>query len=190
MADTLLAQRLHQHAYRTGEFTLASGERSSEYLDVRGAICNPRVNRPLLHALAGFAATEPPVDAVAGVVLGGALLAQLFGHELHKPVLPVRPLAKEHGLAQSVEGLLNLPDAGMGAAVYLLEDVITSGGSALKALRHLADQGIIVRRLIAVVDRQQGGLEAIAKEFPAVPVVALTTLAEVRAAVPVAVKPL
>lgn len=180
MVSTLLNSRLHQYAYRTGEFTLSSGERSSEYLDVRSAILNPRVNRLLISTIESHIIAQPALDAIAGVLFGGAMLAQLLGYTLHKPVLAVRTVAKQHGLSQLVEGALNLPNGGRDASVFLLEDVITSGNSVLQALRVLGEQGVVVKRVIAVVNREQGGLEAIAKEYPAIPVLALTTLAAVR----------
>lgn len=160
---------------RTGDFQLSSGERSSEYLDVRAAILAE--NNGIAWQAFGLI---PAVDAFAGVVLGGALLAlRLAQWRNSVPALAVRAEPKQHGLQQQVEGLANVQP---GAMVALVEDVVTSGGSVLRAADALHAAGLRVVHVLAVVDREQGGLERVRAALPGVPVLALTTLEKVRGA--------
>jgi orotate phosphoribosyltransferase len=104
-----------------------------------------------------------PIVAVAGVELGGCPLASavavtsaLAGHPLD--ALYVRKDAKDHGSKRLIEGSDHLQK---GAQIALLEDVVTTGGSTLKAVAKLHEAGFVVRSVWALVDRQEGGAEAI-----------------------------
>ena len=104
---------------------------------------------------------EPEAVAVAGLTLGAdplvsavALQAALVGRSLD--ALIVRKEAKGHGTGAWLEGPLPEP----GARITVLEDVVTTGGSALKAVNQLREAGYRVDRVVAIVDRQEGGREA------------------------------
>jgi orotate phosphoribosyltransferase len=152
---TLLSQR----AYRHGQFTLASGRSSHHYVN-----CKPVSLSGEGLALLGsqmLQLVEAEAAAVAGLTLGAdplvsavAMRAALEGRALD--ALIVRKEAKGHGTGAWLEG--PLPAAG--STVTVLEDVVTSGGSSLKAVNQLRQAGYVVNRVVAIVDRQEGGQEA------------------------------
>jgi orotate phosphoribosyltransferase len=156
-----LLQLLAERAYRHGEFTLASGRSSHHYVN-----CKPvSLSGAGLALLGALMLEEVETDAVAvgGLTLGAdplvsavAMRAALDGRSLD--ALIVRKQAKGHGTGAWLEG--PLPPGG--SLVTVLEDVVTSGGSALQAVRQLTQAGYRVQRVVAIVDRQEGGREAIA----------------------------
>ena len=151
----LLATR----AYRHGEFTLASGRTSHHYVNCK-PVSLSGVGLALLGGLM-LEHVEPEAAAVAGLTLGAdplvsavALRAALAGRDLD--ALIVRKEAKGHGTGAWLEG--PLPQAG--SRITVLEDVVTTGGSSLKAVKQLREAGYVVERVVTIVDRQEGGLEA------------------------------
>jgi orotate phosphoribosyltransferase len=158
-ARVLLLRLLAERAYRRGSFTLASGRHSDHYVN-----CKPVSLSGVGLALLGrqlLALVEPTAAAVAGLTLGAdplvsavALQAALEGRPLD--ALIVRKEAKGHGTGAWLEG--PLPPAG--STITVLEDVVTTGGSSLKAVTQLRQAGYRVNRVVAIVDRQEGGLEA------------------------------
>jgi len=155
----LLLERLASRAYRHGTFTLASGRTSDHYVN-----CKPVSLSGEGLALLGeqlLALVEPAAVAVAGLTLGAdplvsavAMRAALDGRSLD--ALIVRKEAKGHGTGAWLEG--PLPPAG--STVTVLEDVVTTGGSSLKAVQQLREAGFVVNRVVTIVDRQEGGLAA------------------------------
>ena len=155
----LLLERLAERAYRHGHFTLASGRSSNHYVN-----CKPVSLSGEGLALLGeqlLAEVEADAVAVAGLTLGAdplvsavALQAVLAGRRLD--ALIVRKEAKGHGTGAWLEG--PLPPAG--STITVLEDVVTTGGSSLKAVSQLRQAGYTVNRVVAIVDRQEGGLAA------------------------------
>lgn len=151
----LLATR----AYRHGNFTLASGRTSHHYVN-----CKPVSLSGSGLALLGvllLEQVEPEAMAVAGLTLGAdplvsavAQRAALEGRALD--ALIVRKEAKGHGTGAWLEGPLPEP----GSTITVLEDVVTTGGSSLKAVNQLRAAGYGVHRVVTIVDRQEGGLEA------------------------------
>lgn len=148
-------------------FTLASGKQSTYYLDLKQTILTAKGTfyvgclmwKEIRHNL-------NQVDAVAGVALGGCSLATavtsvsyLYNTVEDKPydTLYVRKESKEHGTKSLIEGPV-FP----GMHVVLLEDVVTSGTSSMKAVKVLQDAGINVDMVLAVVDREEGGAELFA----------------------------
>ncbi|MEI8250151.1 MAG: orotate phosphoribosyltransferase [Synechococcus sp. ELA057] len=156
--QTLLGM-LAERAYRHGRFTLASGRVSDHYVN-----CKPVSLSGIGLALLGsllLEQVEAGAVAVAGLTLGAdplvsavALQAALAGRSLD--ALIVRKEAKGHGTGAWLEG--PLPPAG--SRITVLEDVVTTGGSALKAVRQLQEAGYVVEQVVAIVDRQEGGAEA------------------------------
>lgn len=154
-----LLQLLAERAYRHGSFTLASGRSSDHYVN-----CKPVSLSGEGLALLGeqlLAEVEADAVAVAGLTLGAdplvsavALQAVLAGRRLD--ALIVRKEAKGHGTGAWLEG--PLPAAG--SRITVLEDVVTTGGSSLKAVNQLREAGYVVERVVTIVDRQEGGLEA------------------------------
>lgn len=158
-ARQTLLQLLAERAYRHGRFTLASGRTSDHYVN-----CKPVSLSGIGLALLGASMlelVEADAVAVAGLTLGAdplvsavALQAALAGRPLD--ALIVRKEAKGHGTGAWLEGPLPEP----GSRITVLEDVVTTGGSALKAVRQLQEAGYVVDQVVAIVDRQGGGSEA------------------------------
>jgi orotate phosphoribosyltransferase len=154
----LLLDLFCQLAYKEGDFVLSSGQRSSYYINGKQVTLHPQgalaVGRLLLSQL--------PMDtqAVAGLTLGAdpivsavSVVSALENRPI--PALIVRKESKGHGTMAYIEG----PSLPAGAKVVVLEDVVTTGQSAMKAVERLRDAGYQVEQVIALVDRQQGGAE-------------------------------
>ena len=133
-----LLELLKKDAYKKGEFTLSSGKKSEHYVN-----CKPVT-------LTGRGLTLGADPLVSGVSLVSALDGRLVDG------LIVRKEPKGHGTGAWIEG----PELKKGTKVTVLEDVVTSGGSAIKAAEKLRDAGYIVERVVTIVDRQEGGIEA------------------------------
>jgi orotate phosphoribosyltransferase len=155
----VLLERLAQRAYRHGEFTLASGRSSHHYVNCKPVSLSGE-GLALLGSLL-LEQVEPGAAAVAGLTLGAdplvsavAMAAALAGRNLD--ALIVRKEAKGHGTGAWLEGPLPEP----GSTITVLEDVVTTGGSSLKAVQQLRQAGYSVNRVVTIVDRQEGGLDA------------------------------
>ena len=155
----LLLQLLAERAYRHGQFTLASGRTSDHYVNCKPVSLSGQ-GLALLSAQM-LPLVEAQVVAVAGLTLGAdplvsgvAQAAALSGRSLD--ALIVRKEAKGHGTGAWLEG--PLPEAG--SRITVLEDVVTTGGSSLKAVNQLREAGYLVERVVTIVDRQEGGLAA------------------------------
>lgn len=152
---------LARQAYRRGRFTLASGRESEHYVNCK-PVSLSGTGLALLGALL-LEQVEPEAVAVAGLTLGAdplvsavAMRAALDGRPLD--ALIVRKQAKGHGTGAWLEG--PLPPSG--SRVTVLEDVVTTGGSAIKAVDQLRQAGYTVERVVTIVDRQEGGEAAMA----------------------------
>jgi orotate phosphoribosyltransferase len=168
--DRLLLER----SVRRGEFVLASGRKSSFYVDARlttmsaqGLALIGRLGRAAL-ATRGWAP-----ESVGGLTMGADPVSYAIAHAsagTQHPVqaFSVRKEAKAHGTGRRIEGNFTAGDR-----VVVTEDVITTGGSALQAVEAIQAEGGVVLGVLAVVDREEGGREAI--EGRGLAVVALTT---------------
>ncbi|ALF52346.1 orotate phosphoribosyltransferase [Nostoc piscinale CENA21] len=147
-----------QLAYQEGDFVLASGLRSTYYINKtqvtlhpQGALAVGRLLFPLLPA---------DTEAVAGLTLGAdpivtAVSVVSVYENRPIPALIIRKEAKGYGTKAYIEG----PTLPEGTKIVVLEDVVTTGQSALKAVNRLKDAGYIVEQVIGLVDRKQGGAE-------------------------------
>ncbi len=162
-ARARLRELIREHSLEFGSFRLASGGHSHFYIDLRKTTTHPEgaylVSTLILDRLQ---ASWP--DAAGGPSLGadplvGALaaLSHLYGHPLRTFI--VRSTSKEHGLGRLVEGHLHAGDR-----VVLLDDVVTRGGSLIRAARVVREQGAQAVRALTVLDRQNGGPELLARE--------------------------
>jgi len=155
---TLLAQQ----AYRFGDFSLASGKKSSHYVN-----CKPvSLSGPGLLSISSLFLKQlnESDSAVAGLTLGAdplvsgvVMLAAQSG--INFSGLIVRKEAKGHGTGAWLEG----PLPPKGSVITVLEDVVTTGGSSLKAVERLRSQGYLVNQVLAIVDREEGGVDAMSK---------------------------
>jgi orotate phosphoribosyltransferase len=154
-----LAAALREHAYLEGDFVLRSGRRSRYYLDKYRFETQPDLLRPLGEALAGAVAEHAP-DAVriAGPELGAVVLVAAAALSGGMPFLIVRKEAKEYGTAKRLEGQFE-----PGEEVCLIEDVVTSGGAAVGAVEALREADLVCRTAVCVVDREEGGADALAR---------------------------
>jgi orotate phosphoribosyltransferase len=153
-----LRDRLIDRAYLEGDFLLRSGRRSRYYLDKYLFETDPVLLAGLGEELAGLVRMHAPdVELLAGPELGAVPLAAMTAVETGLPYLLVRKAAKEYGTAKRVEGLYE-----PGQAVCVIEDIVTSGGALLSAVEGLREAGLDVSAAICVVDREEGGGEAIA----------------------------
>jgi orotate phosphoribosyltransferase len=147
-----------EQAYKEGDFVLSSGQRSTYYINCKPVTLNPLgalfTGRVLLSML------PPDADAVAGLTLGADPIVSAVSvvsafSNTPIPGLIVRKEAKGHGTQAYIEG----PTLPEGAKVVVLEDVVTTGQSAMKAVTRLRDAGYVVEQVISLIDRKQGGAE-------------------------------
>jgi orotate phosphoribosyltransferase len=154
-----LAAALREHAYLEGDFILRSGRRSSYYLDTYRFETRPDLLAVLgEHIAAAVAEHEPEAVRIASPELGAVVLAAATSLSSGLPFLIVRNKAKEYGTANRLEGLFE-----PGERVCLVEDVVTSGGAAVEALDALREAGLECRIAVCVVDREEGGMDALAR---------------------------
>jgi orotate phosphoribosyltransferase len=146
-------------AYLEGDFVLRSGRRSSYYLDKYRFETQPELLAPLGERLAAAVAEhEPEAARLAAPELGAVALAAAAALAGGLPFVIVRGRAKEYGTANRIEG----PFAA-GELVCLVEDVVTSGGALTEAVHALREAGLVVRNAVCVVDREEGGSDALAR---------------------------
>jgi orotate phosphoribosyltransferase len=154
-----LAAAIRDAALLEGDFVLRSGRRSSYYLDKYRFGTRPDLLRPLGEAIAAAVrAHEPDAVRLAAPELGAVTLATAAALELDLPFVIVRGEAKRHGTANRIEGSYE-----PGERVCLVEDVVTSGGAAIEAVAALREAGLEVSTAICVVDREEGGVDALAR---------------------------
>ncbi len=158
------------------EFTLSSGEKSRVYCDLKKSALRHEAAEPLAKLIHTASAPFGPVDAYAGVALGGCHLASVASVLSDRAVaLHVRKEAKDHGTKNLVEA----PGLAQGSKVVLVEDVTTTAGSALRALEALKAGGYNVVAVVTVVDRRGAwGGERPPAEIGGVPIVSLFRLEE------------
>jgi len=173
--DTLLAE-LREHALVIGEVTLSSGRTAQYYVDAKRALLRPTAYRAAGVLIAAEAA-ERGADAVGGMTMGADPLAcAAIGSEEGDGLVAffVRKERKQHGLQRWIEG----PELAAGTRCLVVEDVVTTGGSTVRAIERIREEGLEVAGVTAVVDRLAGGAEAIeeAADAPYRPLVTIDEL--------------
>jgi orotate phosphoribosyltransferase len=159
VTDDELKRALCDHAYLEGDFVLRSGRRSRYYLDKYRFETRPELLAELGRRLAAAAREEAPdAERLAGPELGAVALAAAASLASGLPFVIVRKAAKEYGTANRVEGAHE-----PGEIVCLVEDVVTSGGALLESVEALRAAGLTVRTAVCVVDREEGGIAALAR---------------------------
>ncbi|WP_017303166.1 orotate phosphoribosyltransferase [Spirulina subsalsa] len=153
-----LLDLLVQYAYQEGDFVLSSGQRSTYYIN--GKQVTLRAEGALLVGRLLWECLPQGTQGVAGLTLGAdpivtavSVVSALENQPI--PALIVRKEAKGHGTKAYIEG----PSLEAGASVVVLEDVVTTGKSAMLAVERLRDAGYRVNQVMALVDREQGGRE-------------------------------
>jgi orotate phosphoribosyltransferase len=161
-----LKQIIIELSYEKRKVTLASGRESDFYFDGK---------QTTLHAEGGYLVGRlfyeaikdvEGVEAVGGITLGAdpiatatSIAGHLDGRKLHAFIIRKEP--KGHGTGQWLEGRKNLP---AGTRVIIVEDVVTTGGSSMKAVRRAEEEGLAVLGIVTLVDREEGGRENIEQE--------------------------
>jgi len=159
LTDAELGAALREYAYLEGDFVLRSGRRSRYYLDKYRFETRPDLLGPLGERIARVVAEhEPEAVRLAGPELGAVPLAAAASLASGLPFLIVRKEAKEYATANRLEGLFE-----PGECVCLVEDVVTSGGAAVAAVEALREAGLTCRTAVCVVDREEGGVDALAR---------------------------
>ena len=160
MTHNELKLALRDAAYLEGDFVLRSGKRSRYYLDKYRFETRPDLLAALGERIARAAAEfEPDATRLAGPELGAVALAAAGSLASGLPFLIVRNAAKQYGTSKRVEGMYE-----EGECVCLVEDVVTSGGALLEAVQALREVGLAVRTAVCVVDREEGGADALARQ--------------------------
>lgn len=154
---------LLKHAFRysrEGNFQLSSGKKTSYYIDCKKVSLSPE-GAYLIGSEIFNRIKDLPVEGVGGMTLGADPIASavsLLSYTNKKPIpaFIVRKEAKEHGSQQQIEGPLK-----PGAKLVVVEDVVTTGGSTLRALDAIKKEGYSILKVIALVDRKEGGADRI-----------------------------
>jgi len=169
-----LARAIHHASHLEGEFVLRSGVIANEYFDKYLFESDPK----LLKAVAESMAPRVPagIDGLAGLELGGVPLATMLSQVTGLPTLFVRKQAKPYGTRRLAEG-----GEVAGKRLLVIEDVVTSGGQVVLSTGDLRERGAIVETALCVIDRQAGGVEALAAA--GVRLGALFTMSELNASV-------
>lgn len=173
-----LLMMLAERSARRGTFTLASGRQSTLYIDARLTTMSPdglALIGPL--ALGALHDADWRVDSVGGLTLGADPVSYAIAYASARSSTPIRAFtvrkeAKAHGTGRLIEGPFHVGDR-----VAIIEDVITTGGSALRAVESVRRAGGTVVGVLALVDREEGGREAL--ENAGLPVIALATASEI-----------
>jgi orotate phosphoribosyltransferase len=163
-----LREILRAKSLRTGDFILASGKRSSYYLDCRLTTMHPQ-GALLIARLILSTIREERISATAigGLTLGAdpiaasvAVISALEGPPLNAFIVRKEP--KDHGTKRFIEGF----DGAPGTRVIVVDDVCTTGDSILKAAQRAEEAGYVVAATFCVVDREEGGSDSIRKKYP------------------------
>ncbi len=141
-----------------GDFTLSSGKKSNYYINMKKAITEPEILSTISKLITQKIDLDD-IDKVAGPALGAVPIATAVSLESKLPLLMIRKEKKGYGTSKLIEGELNEGDN-----VIVVDDVSTTGGSLLKAIRAINDNGGNVKRAFVVVDREEGAIETFEKE--------------------------
>lgn len=173
-----LVALLAERSAKRGQFTLASGKQSKYYIDARLTTMSPEglsLIGPL--ALSTLRQSGWEIDAVGGLTLGADPISYAISYASADSLRPLRAFtvrkeAKSHGTGKTIEGPFKEGDR-----VAVIEDVITTGGSALRAIEAVRATNGIVAGVLALVDREEGGRQAI--EAAGAPVISLVLASQI-----------
>ncbi|HWQ67354.1 MAG TPA: orotate phosphoribosyltransferase [Methanospirillum sp.] len=164
----LLTHLIEAEAIQFGDFVLASGKKSTVYVDIKKAITDPIILRTIAQSVM---ALKLPFDLVAGVAVGGVPLATAVSLESGRPYCIIRKEQKGHGLSSLIIGDVR------GNTALMIEDVTTSGGSALFGVEQIRAAGGIITSIVTVVDRDEGATEMLASSgITLIPLVSMSDL--------------
>lgn len=153
--QTLLDALINIDVIKWGEFTLRSGEISPIYIDCRAIISYPPLLRSVANALWEKVKHQKP-SLLCGVPYTALPMATAISLAHDRPMLMCRKETKDYGTKKQIEGVFK-----PGQTCLIVEDVITTGGSVLRIAESLKKHGLQVKDIVVLVDRQQGGKEAL-----------------------------
>jgi len=156
--DYLINLLKENEVFLKGDFTLSSGKKSDYYINMKKAITEPEILSTIAKLITDLISDED-IDKIAGPALGAVPIATAVSLESKIPLLMIRKEKKGYGTSKLIEGDLKLGDN-----VIVVEDVTTTGGSLLKAIHAIQDNGGNVKRAFVVVDRQEGAIESFKNE--------------------------
>ena len=157
MEKSELSKRVVEVALRRGEFKLRSGQTSNVYFDKYQFEANPVLLREIARHL--VALVPEGTEVLAGLEMGGIAVVTALGRHAKLPCAFVRKEAKKYGTARLAEGT-----EVAGRRVLVVEDVVTSGGQVVISTGELRKRGAHVDHALCVIDRQEGGAEALAAD--------------------------
>ena len=153
---------LHQNGIiKFGDFTLASGKKSSYYVDLRMVPSYPHEFRKMVKYLEKDIAQNIGLDrfdAIVSVPTGGLIIASALAMETVKPLIYVRNKPKDYGTSKSVEGMVH-----SGMKVLMIDDVATTGGSVANAIKSLKEVNISIKDAYVIVDRMEGASDVLSE---------------------------
>ena len=147
---------------RFGDFTLASGKKSPYYIVLRLVPSYPIQYRKMIKGLQNLITEDVGLEnfhSLVSVPTGGLVVAASLAIEIVKPIIYVRKEAKEHGTAKAIEGVTC-----QDMKLLMIEDVVTSGGSVIKAIKSIKEEKMTVTDAYAIVDRMEGATEVLQAE--------------------------
>ena len=158
-----LLKLLIEKSYKKGKFTLASGKHSTHYLNCKPVSLNG-IGLQLISNLF-LDLMDPNSKAVAGLTLGAdplvsGVIVTAASKGLLLDALIIRKEVKEYGTKAGIEG----PSLSEGTVVTVLEDVVTTAGSSIKAIKKLRENNFLVNEVLSIVDRKDGGYEALKEQ--------------------------
>lgn len=146
-------------AIQFGDFKLKSGQTSSVYVNLRKIISYPEILRMIANAM--WEATQNrPFELICGVPYTALPIATCLSLDHEIPMIMRRKEKKDYGTKQMVEGVFSPKQR-----CLVVEDVITTGGSIIETAEDLEHEGILVTDVVALIDREQGGLENLEKKY-------------------------
>ncbi|MFK7804229.1 MAG: orotate phosphoribosyltransferase [Anaerolineae bacterium] len=152
-----LGKQIYDISNIKGDFLLRSGIRATEYFDKYLFEANPVILREIANHMVGLLPVQ--FDQLAGLEMGGIPIATALSLEIERPALFVRKEAKEYGTCKLAEG-----GEIKGQELVIIEDVVTSGGAILDAVRELRARGATVKHVCCVIDREGTGRENLEAE--------------------------
>lgn len=154
-----LAQTLFEiGAVRFGDFTLHSGIKSPIYIDLRLLASFPQALRQAADAYAAIL-EKKAFDLLGATPLAGLPIGTAISLRMNKPLIYARPSTKGYGTGKQIEGRWEV-----GQRVVMVDDLITSGDSLLQGIGQLREAGLVVTEAVVLLDRQQGGREALREQ--------------------------
>jgi len=154
---------LHQNdIIKFGDFTLASGKKSTYYIDLRLVARYPNIYRKMTKNLQKLVSEKTGLDnfdSLVSVPTGGLVIGSALAIETVKPLIYVRDKPKDYGTTKSIEGKIS-----SGMKVVLIDDVITTGNSVINAIKQLKDAGLSISDVYVIINRLEGANNALELE--------------------------